>query len=220
MKGTEMKTFNMAVLVAGAGLALSGCGIGAALEVLDRAEEADAILTELESLGAATTGDMPTSGTGSYSGQTVINTMEDAETALVLTGNTVIEADFAGGTLSGTATDFVGTRMSEAELAEAEAAAANGDIGALTSLLNNFGSATGSLDFTSGAISGTGYTMDADGTIRFKGTDYVVAADVAGDFAAGGAGLTGESTAMTMTADGAATTDPTLLLGVTGSVTP
>ena len=215
-----MKTFNIAVLVAGAGLALSGCGIGAALEVLERAEEADSILTDLDNLGAATVADMPTSGTGSYSGQTVIETMEDAETALVLTGNTTIDADFAGATISGTASEFVGTRMSEAELAEAEAAANAGDTTALLALLSNFGSATGSLDFTGGMISGTGYTMDADGTIRFKGTDYVVDADVAGDFAAGALGLTGESTAITITADGAATTDPYLLLGATGSVQP
>lgn len=215
-----MKVFNASALVIGAGLALSGCGVQAALATLERVQEADTIISDLTTLGAATTENMPESGTGAYTGIAVIEASEGTDGGIVLTGDASVDADFAASTMSGEISSFVGARLSETELAEAEAAAANGDVGALTQLLNNFGNASGSLTLANGTIVDTDFTLDADGTLRFKGTEYVVDATVDGSFAGAAEGLQAESTTITVTADGTALTDATLLFGATGTVTP
>ncbi|MGH1368855.1 MAG: hypothetical protein ACRBCL_09570 [Maritimibacter sp.] len=203
-----MTIFKVMSVFGGAAIALSGCGVATALELVERLDEVTVLETNV--LNAAATDDLSgRNGTASYTGQAVIGGSVSEEQVAGFSADATVDVNFDRATATGEMTNFIGSDMTPEEVAAIENGTAN-----VSDLLSAFSPATGTAALENGTISGTSLDADTSGTITMKGVEYVLSGGVTGGFK--GANATGvqlaQDTDFMITRDGVALTDPTILL--------
>lgn len=188
-------------------VSLSGCG---AISVATTAAEFEEAYSRVDSMATTSNGSMPTSGSATYTGNTVIGAGSGNDNYILL-GDAELQANFtnAGGTVTGNMDNF-----SRIKLTDAQVTAFNNGSLSTNQVVAAAANASGDVDITNGVITGTGFRAQTDGQVTSKGTTFDISGRIDGEFKGNGASavqaVAGNS--FDVKVDGASATDVELEL--------
>ena len=155
-----MKTLSTFALLGVAALSLAACGSSGTSD-LAQFDDEQALFDAIDNGELAEVDTSTRTGTATLNGAVGVD-VSNEEQEVEVVGNLTITADFDADTATGTASDF-GAYDGDGNLLD------GGDLG-------------GSMDVTNGAISGTDFTADLDGTLVSEGDDFTFDLTMDGGF--------------------------------------